>query len=58
MGGTKDSNALKEPREKYSGNEFQKEGYKNNIERKLKNAKLTQDERDELNRLLDLINGF
>lgn len=56
--GTKDSNALKEPREKYSGNEFYKESYKNNIERKLKNAKLTQDERDELNRLLDLINGF
>jgi len=56
--GTKDSNALKEPREKYSGNEFYKESYKNNIERKLKNAKLTQDERDELNRLLGLINGF
>ena len=56
--GTKDSNALKDPREKYSGNEFYKQSYKNNIERKLKNAKLTQDERDELNRLLDLINRF
>ena len=56
--GTKDSNSLKEPREKYRGNEFYKENYKNNIERQLKNAKLTKDERDKLDRLLDLINGF
>ena len=56
--GTKDSNVLMEPREKYSGNEFYKENYKKNIERKLKNTKLTTEERAELNRLLGLINGF
>ena len=56
--GTKDSNSLKEPREKYSGNEFYKESYKNNIERKLKNVKLSTEERDDLNRLLAMINGF
>ena len=56
--GTKDSNKLIEPREKYSGNQFYKETYKNNIEKKLKNTKLTPEERTELNRLLGLINGF
>ena len=56
--GTKDSNKLIQPREKYRGNEFYKENYKNNIERKLKNTKLSADERKELNDLLTLINGF
>jgi len=56
--GTKDSKGLKEPREKYSGNEFYKDNYKKGIERQLKNTKLTADERTELNRLLGLINAF
>jgi len=56
--GTRDSKGLKEPREKYSGNEFYKDNYKKGIERQLKNTKLTADESTELNRLLGLINAF
>jgi len=56
--GTKHSNTLKEPQDKYKGNNFYKENYKKGIEKQLKNTKLTTEEKAELNRLLGLINGF